>query len=414
MKIQLQAEQPQWFSSQEISALILPVLQALQTLTDAGLVHRDVKPENILFFNGQPCLGDISLLGADASVITRRGTPGYATPSWYQGGHPDMFGAAATLYALLTGNEPDKMGRTAFLWPPQGSDALSDQERAEWQRLHQIIRRATEERVTERFIDLNSMAREIRHEPPLKPKRTRLVIAGLSIAIVSTLALIAAKRAQTEDPDPIEVITTETTTKTVEEPETEETSSEELQPEPELTEAQKNDYHALAGMIQGYIVSRDYTNALATVEELLATYSQARNQPAFSIMRAMALIGLDRIDEARKELKRDIHVSPLIAPMTTRKEIWEKLGDLEAAEHDLSRILDAHGPATFTLFLRADIRAQRGNYAGVHADRGTAHKAFTDPLQAKLVDTMWKPLETKYPGYGEFVKSLAEKSQLQD
>jgi serine/threonine-protein kinase len=86
----------------------LAVLQALQTLSDAGLVHRDVKPENILFFNGQPCLGDISLLGADASVITRRGTPGYATSFWYA--------AAAMLQTLLTGNSPEKLGRASFLW----------------------------------------------------------------------------------------------------------------------------------------------------------------------------------------------------------------------------------------------------------------------------------------------------------
>lgn len=43
-------------------------------LSDAGLVHRDVKPENILFFRGHPCLGDISLLGVDSAQITRRGT----------------------------------------------------------------------------------------------------------------------------------------------------------------------------------------------------------------------------------------------------------------------------------------------------------------------------------------------------
>jgi serine/threonine protein kinase len=150
-----------WFSSREIISLLLPVLEALQTLSDASLVHRDVKPENILLFHGQPCLGDISLLGADASLITRRGTPGYGTPSWYVGGHPDMYGAAATLFTLLTGNLPDRMGRAAFLWPPQGEAALSPDEQSEWKRLHAVIRRATEENVAERFVDFRTMARAL-------------------------------------------------------------------------------------------------------------------------------------------------------------------------------------------------------------------------------------------------------------
>ena len=157
-RIDQQRECPRWFSSRDIIGLMTPLLDALQTLSDAGLVHRDVKPENILFFDGSPSLGDISLLGEDAAVITRRGTPGYATPSWYRGGHPDMHGAAATLYTLLTGNPPDKMGRAAFLWPPQGETSLPEAEQSEWKRLHAVIRRATEEEVGERYVDFRAMA----------------------------------------------------------------------------------------------------------------------------------------------------------------------------------------------------------------------------------------------------------------
>jgi serine/threonine protein kinase len=189
-----------WFSSQEIIELIRPILDALQTLSDAGLVHRDVKPENILFFNGSPCLGDISLLGEDTAVITRRGTPGYATPSWYRDGLPDMYGVAATLYTLLTGNAPDKMGRASFLWPPEGEHSLSESERAEWKRLHAVIRRATEEKVAERFVDFRTMAAAVsgllpaaNPAPPPFPiqKKSKLpqVMAALLVIVVSVIIL---------------------------------------------------------------------------------------------------------------------------------------------------------------------------------------------------------------------------------
>jgi serine/threonine protein kinase len=389
--IHARAEMMAWFSSQEIIALIRPVLDALQTLSDAGLVHRDVKPENILFFNGQPCLGDISLLGADASEITRRGTPGYATPSWYIGGHPDMYGAAATLYTLLTGNSPDKMGRSAFFWPPQGEKSLTPSEIAEWKRLHGIIRRATDEKVAERFVDFDAMVNSVAGVSPRKPKSHRVLLVAFVFIGAVAATTVAAFRAKQADKVPVKSEPIENPT---------------APSPPELTSEQKADYTALASMIQGYIGAGEYANALAAVENLLSTYPQARRQPAYSMAKAMALAGLKRMDEAKAELRKEVNLSPQITAMTGRKDLWEQMGDLEGAEDDLTRVLDKFGPNTFTYFLRADVRAQRKNFAGVMTDKQAAYDYNkNDPEQRRLVDAMWEPFPEKYPAFAKYLKA---------
>ena len=184
--------EPTWFTSEEIKGYITPILQALQLLSDAGLVHRDVKPDNILFLNGMPCLGDISLLGEDSHQITRRGTPGYSAPSWFveSGGHPDMFGAATTLYSLLTGNPPDKMGRTAFRWPSQGENSLPAPEKQEWQRIHRIIRRAVDERPAERFQDFTTFAQTL--ETGIGGQKPGVSKRGLFFAATGLVILLVA------------------------------------------------------------------------------------------------------------------------------------------------------------------------------------------------------------------------------
>jgi len=388
-----------WFSSDEIIALIQPVMEALQTLSDAGLVHRDVKPENILFFNGQPCLGDISLLGADASVVTRRGTPGYATPSWYVGGHPDMYGAAATLYSLLSGNLPDKMGRTAFLWPPQGETSFTESERAEWKRLYGIIRRATEEKVSERFVDFAAMAAQTSGAHPPEPKFPRFLVSALALSGVIAATVYAgfhSRHAETTAP----------------EVRTDDIASEAIPTAAQLTEDEHADYPALAGMIQGYIDDGQYADALASVETLLSTYPQARTQPAYSVARAIALDGLGRIEEAKEELRSEVNISPNITAANTRKEMWEEFGELGEAEKDLDRILEKFGPSTFLLYLRADIHAKQGDFPAVLADRKAALTIMPDNSeQARLTETTWAALETKFPAYTDYLKSLGNEGK---
>jgi TPR repeat protein len=181
-----------WFSSDEIVAVMDPVLEGLQELSDMGLLHRDLKPENILYVQGMPMIADVSLLGEDLPNPTRRGTPGFAAPSWYLegGGHPDQFGAGATLFSLITGNTPDKMGRAAYRWPPGGVKSLSEVQRKQWLAMHQIVYRATHEDSSERFQDFSAMRYALSNLSASSGELTKKTRSPKALLVVFALAAV--------------------------------------------------------------------------------------------------------------------------------------------------------------------------------------------------------------------------------
>ncbi len=100
----------------EVNALVKNLASALQYLHEKGIVHRDVKPNNIMQVNGQWKLTDFGISrilnncnGSDTSPTNQVGTIAYAPPEAYKGKISlawDLWSLGVVIAEILTGIHP--------------------------------------------------------------------------------------------------------------------------------------------------------------------------------------------------------------------------------------------------------------------------------------------------------------------
>src|SRR5206468_424944 len=83
----------------------LSLTTALAHLHKHGLVHRDVKPSNIIFVNGIPKLADIGLVTDVGDAKSIVGTEGYLAPEGPGSAQADIFSLGKVLYEISMGRD---------------------------------------------------------------------------------------------------------------------------------------------------------------------------------------------------------------------------------------------------------------------------------------------------------------------
>src|SRR6266705_1929355 len=89
----------------ECVQLGLSLSAALDSLHTHGLVHRDVKPSNIIFVNGVPKLADIGLVADINEARSYVGTEGFIPPEGPGSAQADIYSLGKVLYEISTGKD---------------------------------------------------------------------------------------------------------------------------------------------------------------------------------------------------------------------------------------------------------------------------------------------------------------------
>src|SRR5205085_7834628 len=156
-------------SVEEGVELLLGILAGLEHLHQAGIIHRDVKPANVLLHKGVPRLTDFGLSrclasGTHASAV--EGTPAFMAPEAFDGicsEASDVWSVGVLAHLLLTGDLPFPGREWTTLFqaivsrePTPLPDHVPEPVRA-------VIRLSLEKDVTRRLSSAGRMAEMLRH-----------------------------------------------------------------------------------------------------------------------------------------------------------------------------------------------------------------------------------------------------------
>jgi serine/threonine protein kinase len=139
---------------EECIQLGLSLTQALAYLHGQGLVHRDVKPSNVIFVRGVPKLADVGLVTVVGEARSFVGTEGFIPPEGPGTPQADVYSLGIVLYVLSTGKSHQD-----FPEPP--TDVGAQANHSHWLEFDAVVHKACQADIRERFQSAEQMRDEL-------------------------------------------------------------------------------------------------------------------------------------------------------------------------------------------------------------------------------------------------------------
>jgi len=176
----------------EVVPVVRAVLDGLGHLHGRGLLHRDVKPGNIVFVDGGAKLADIGLVASRARREDHAGTPAFMPPETVVDPSGDLYSLGITLYCAVTGAPAARF--------PELPGTTAPERLAAYRTIAPVLDRACAPHREDRFGDV----REFQHALDLAlgevsgPSRRR-ALAATAIVVVAALAFGAWRALRVEE-----------------------------------------------------------------------------------------------------------------------------------------------------------------------------------------------------------------------
>ena len=193
-----------WKQAKEI---FVPAMQAMEQVHQAGLVHRDISPDNLMLTpDGRVMILDLGAAkdlainkGASSAMVVKGG---FSPPEQYaqQGGSgswTDVYAMAATMYHSLTGVVPptavDRMQGEPVNWALLETGGVPNHVIAALQNAMKLNARERTQTMAELLRQCQSETAVVaRKEPPVPAKKGNFKIIGVAAALCLAAALAVA------------------------------------------------------------------------------------------------------------------------------------------------------------------------------------------------------------------------------